>query len=49
MSYPISTEIGFTGHESQEEKLDRLTDYVYQLSEQYRYILYLLEQQDDEE
>ncbi|MCD8116433.1 MAG: hypothetical protein LUE21_04850 [Oscillospiraceae bacterium] len=48
MSYPISTEIGFTGHETQEEKLEQLINYVYQLSEQYRYILYLLEQLDDE-
>ncbi|MCD7845266.1 MAG: hypothetical protein LUG57_05320 [Oscillospiraceae bacterium] len=48
MAY-ITTEIGFTGHETQEEKLNRLTDYVYQLSEQYRYILHRLEQLDEDE
>ncbi|MCD7770062.1 MAG: hypothetical protein LUH36_08130 [Oscillospiraceae bacterium] len=48
MTYTFSTDPGFTGHETQEEKLEQLINYVYQLSEQYRYILYLLEQLDDE-
>jgi hypothetical protein len=30
---------GFTGQETQEEKLQRILDYLYQLNEQYRYIL----------
>lgn len=30
---------GFTGEETQEEKIQRILDYLYQLSEQYRYIL----------
>lgn len=30
---------GFTGEESQEEKIERILDYIYQINEQYRYIL----------
>lgn len=30
---------GFTGEETTEEKLDRILDYIYQMNEQYRYIL----------
>lgn len=30
---------GFTGDETQEEKLERILDYIYQINEQYRYIL----------
>ena len=42
---------GFSGRESQEEKLARVLDYVYQLNEQYRYILCQLNdaQEDTEE
>jgi hypothetical protein len=30
---------GFTGEETQEEKIERILDYLYQMNEQYRYIL----------
>ncbi len=30
---------GFTGDETQEEKIQRILDYLYQINEQYRYIL----------
>ena len=30
---------GFTGEETQEEKIERILDYIYQINEQYRYIL----------
>ncbi len=30
---------GFTGEETQEEKIERILDYLYQINEQYRYIL----------
>lgn len=40
---------GFTGEETQEEKLERIADYIYQLNEQYRYILCkLLDEEEDE-
>lgn len=34
----------FHGQETQEEKLQRVLDYVYQLREQYRYLLTQLDQ-----
>lgn len=37
---------GFTGDETQEEKLQRILDYLYQLNEQYRYILCQLNAQE---
>lgn len=30
---------GFSGRETQEEKIQRILDYLYQMNEQYRYIL----------
>lgn len=30
---------GFAGDETTEEKLNRILDYIYQMNEQYRYIL----------
>ena len=38
---------GFTGEETQEEKLRRVLDYVSQLREQYRYVLSLLDREED--
>lgn len=35
---------GFTGQETQEEKIQQILDYVYQLREQYRYLLSQLDQ-----
>lgn len=37
---------GFNGQETQEEKLRQILDYVYQLREQYRYLLSQLDQGD---
>lgn len=37
--YADSAFPGFTGEETQEEKLERIVDYLYQINEQYRYIL----------
>lgn len=39
---------GFSGGETQEEKLDRVLDYVYTLNEQYRYILCQLNNTQEE-
>jgi hypothetical protein len=37
---------GFTGQETQEEKIERILDYLYQMNEQYRYILCQLNASD---
>jgi hypothetical protein len=39
---------GFSGEETQEEKIQRILDYLYQMNEQYRYILCQLNIQVDE-
>jgi hypothetical protein len=38
---------GFSGDETQEEKIQRILDYLYQMNEQYRYILCQLNIQEE--
>lgn len=40
---------GFTGDETQEEKIERILDYLYQINEQYRYILCQLNFDDSDD
>ena len=40
---------GFAGNETQQEKLEKILDYLYQINEQYRYILHQLNFDADDE
>ena len=40
---------GFSGEETQEEKIRKILDYLYQMNEQYRYILSQLDGDGEEQ